>query len=115
MWPVTNPDLAAANRALDDAESSLRRLDAACCDPGRSPRMKLLADTLAEARGGLEAAAGEPSSAATAFRQLEAVGSQVGALQVGCCAPDRLPLYAGMLQDLTEAQLSLNRALGTGH
>ena len=77
--------------------------------------MKLLADTLAEARGGLEAAAGDPSSAATAFRQLEAVGSQVGALQVGCCAPDRLPLYAGMLQDLTEAQLSLNRALGTGH
>ena len=105
----------AVNRALDDAEDALRTLDAACCDPGRSPRMKRLADTLIQARGGLEHAVSDPSTAEAAITQLEEAGSQIGSLQVGCCAPNRLPLYARMLEDLTTAQLSLNRALGTGH
>ena len=35
----------------------------------------------------------------------------VGALQVGCCAPNRLPLYTRMLDELAKAPL----ALADGH
>jgi len=31
----------------------------------------------------------------------------VGALQVGCCAPNRLPLYTRMLDELAKAPLAL--------
>ena len=37
---------------------------------------------------------------------LEDAGSQVGSLQVGCCAPGRLPLYADVLEALTRARLA---------
>ena len=36
---------------------------------------------------------------------LEEAGGHVGRLQVGCCAPGRFPLYAGVLERLTAAQL----------
>ncbi len=46
---------------------------------------------------------------------LEDAGAQVGRLQVGCCAPNRIPLYARVLEGLTTAQLAVNQALGEGH
>lgn len=36
--------------------------------------------------------------------ELEAAGAAIGALQIGCCAPNRLPRYAGMLRELTTVQ-----------
>ncbi|MDF1596022.1 MAG: hypothetical protein P1T08_07995 [Acidimicrobiia bacterium] len=101
--------------ALDNCEAALRKLDAACCEPGRSPRMKALAHTLTEARAGLHRTDDDPAAADVALVHLEDAGAQVGRLQVGCCTPDRLPLYAGLLEGLATAQLTLNRVRGQGH
>ena len=38
---------------------------------------------------------------------IEDAGATVGALQVGCCAPNRLPLYGRILDRLTAVQLEL--------
>lgn len=74
--------------------------------------MAALAETLGETRAGLDGLGDDPGAVLTL---LEDAGSQVGWLQVGCCAPGRLPLYARLLENLNSAQLALNRALGTGH
>lgn len=34
---------------------------------------------------------------------LEQIGAMVGALQISCCADDRLPLYAELLASLNQA------------
>lgn len=107
-------DLDAARTALDDFEVALTRLDAGCCDPGRSPRMRALAESLAASRRAL-AAVDDAASAEAMIGGLEDMGAQIGRLQVGCCTEKRLPLYARMLDDLTDAQLAVNRAVGTGH
>jgi hypothetical protein len=39
---------------------------------------------------------------------LEDVGGQLGKLQVGCCAPARMPLYADALKHLTTVQLNIS-------
>jgi hypothetical protein len=67
--------------------------------------MRALGSTLRSARGDL--AAIEPGNAeATAklIAQLEDAGGQIGSLQIDCCAPSRLPLYAEMLAKLNEVQ-----------
>ena len=101
--------------ALDDANEALRQLDSICCEPGRSPRMTALAQTLDVVRRNVGDAGSNPQAAEIALDGLEDAGAQIGRLQIGCCAPDRLPLYAKMLQRLTEAQLDINRSLGRGH
>jgi hypothetical protein len=110
-----SPDLAPAFSALDACETALRQLEAKCCDPGRGPRMTELAITISDARRGVERAAGDPAEAARALALLEDAGAQVGRLQVGCCAPGRLPLYATILVGLTTVQLTVNRALDRAH
>jgi hypothetical protein len=105
-------DLVPALAALDDCGAALRDLDAGCCEPGRSPRMQSLADTLDEARAGLQHSPADPD---TTLALLEDAGGQIGRLQVGCCAPNRLPLYERMLAGLTTAQIAVNRARGGGH
>lgn len=75
--------------------------------------MKALGETLTRARTQLATA--EHDDGAGAMAQLEDAGAQVGRLQVGCCAPSRLPFYAQILEGLTRAQLALNTALGRSH
>jgi len=111
---MTIDGLETAWHALDDFEKALARLDAGCCDPGRSPRMRELADSLAVSRQALAEIA-EPASAGALIAGLEDMGAQIGRLQVGCCTEKRLPLYARMLEDLTDAQLAVSRAVGMGH
>lgn len=77
--------------------------------------MAELAETVAGARVGLSTFAAEPEAADAVLEQLEDAGGQVGRLQVGCCAPARLPLYNRLLEGLTKAQLAVNDALGRGH
>ncbi|MEA2001311.1 MAG: hypothetical protein U9N84_05420 [Actinomycetota bacterium] len=77
--------------------------------------MKTLGETLAHARNGLGQAGVDSTLADAVLASLEDAGAQVGSLQVGCCAPDRLPLYVTFLEGLTTAQLSVNRELGRGH
>ncbi len=107
-------DLARAATALAECERLVARLDAGCCDPGRSPQMQRLGSTLDEARAALGVVTDEPS-AQELFTRLEDMGGQLGRLQVSCCTPKRMPLYADLLVHLTDAQLAVNRALGTGH
>ncbi len=101
--------------ALDDCDVALAKLDKMCCDPGRSPRMQHLGTTLAAARSAVEEISGGLRDSAGALEHLEDAGGQLGSLQVGCCAPSRMPLYARMLEDLTTIQLAINQAQGTGH
>ncbi len=76
---------------------------------------------MAEIRGTLEAADtiglddADAARVTSILELLEVGGAQVGALQIGCCAPGRLPLYERMLERLTRIQLDLNRSLGRGH
>lgn len=46
---------------------------------------------------------------------LESAGGQIGTLQVTCCAPSRLPLYARMLDDLTKVQRTVTSRLELEH
>lgn len=77
--------------------------------------MRTLGGTLALASDALGTIGRHPDAAAQTLAYLEDAGQQVGRLQVGCCAPTRLPLYARILEGLTAAQLAVNRAAGTGH
>jgi len=73
-----------------------------------------LARTLGQARSALGSVTDEPS-AQVLFSRLEDMGEQLGRLQVMCCTPKRMPLYADLLVHVTDAQLAVSRALGTGH
>ena len=77
--------------------------------------MKRLASTLSDARQSVAEVSTDDQRAAAAIKALEDAGAQVGRLQVGCCAPDRLPLYVELLQGLTVAQLEVNGSFGLGH
>ena len=47
-----------------------------------------------------------------ALSRVEEVGGMIGRLQVGCCAPPRMPLYAEALSHLNTIQLEVDRELG---
>lgn len=94
--------------ALDVCTRALGELDVMCCEPGRSPRMAELGATLDAARVELRTvAAATGNGAAVAIGTLEDAGAQIGRLQVGCCAPSRLPLYNEILENLMKAQRAL--------
>lgn len=112
--PITE-SLAGALAALDGCAATLEELEARCCEPGRSPRMRALGETLSAARTNIQGIVADSASAEVALVELEDAGAQVGRLQVGCCAPDRLPLYADLLEGLTRAQLGVSAQLGRGH
>ncbi len=98
--------------ALDACNGALGVLDANCCEPGRSPRMAELGEALTEARVKLRAVTIHPETAGpAAIAALEEAGAQVGRLQVTCCAPDRLHLYAEILENLTKAQTTVGLVL----
>ncbi|GMQ94749.1 MAG: hypothetical protein BMS9Abin12_2255 [Acidimicrobiia bacterium] len=79
--------------------------------------MKALGDTIASARSGLDAVGeGDHHDAVDAtIAHLEDAGAQIGWLQVGCCAPNRLPLYHTLLESLTTTQRSVKDAADAGH
>ena len=102
-----------AYAALDECEAALEELETRCCMPDRSPRMKSLGDTIAGARSSIErVGAGDYDDAMErTFEELKDAGSQIGWLQVGCCAPDRLPLYHTLLEGLTTTRKSVGQAV----
>lgn len=112
---MTKPELMEpAFEALDACHGALGVLDAKCCAPGRSPSMAELAATLTEARVKLRAATIAPDTGGpAALAVLEDAGAQVGRLQVGCCAPDRMPLYAEILENLTKARATLRTVVSS--
>ena len=111
---MTDP-LAAVRSALDDCVTAIEKLDALCCEPGRSPRMAALATAIVDAQAGTAKLDGTVGAAEATIGLLEEAGGQTGALQVGCCAPNRLPLYERVLTNLTTAQQRINDTVGRGH
>jgi len=91
--------------ALDAAHAALEELDRRCCDLGRSPRLDALAAKLTEIRRIAFDPGGVEPEVVSAL--LQETGAMVGALQVGCCAPNRLPLYATLLEQLNVVQRHL--------
>lgn len=77
--------------------------------------MKALAEALGDIRAALGQVGSSPGSEKQALALMEEAGAQVGSLQVGCCTPKRLPLYARILANLTTAQIAVAKALGRGH
>ncbi len=112
---ATPTELTTARIALTDAATALEALQARCCDPGRSPQMEAIEEALGDVRRNLESAMRREEPADRLLTRLEEVGAQIGSLQIGCCAPNRLPLYAEMLEKLTHIQLAVNRSLDRGH
>ena len=118
LLAMTEPnELEIANQALDDCEAALADLEARCCRPERSPRMEALGETIAAVRRGLDGVAGgdHHDAVTDTITHIEDAGSQIGWLQVGCCAPNRLPLYHTLLEGLTTTQRSVKKAAGAGH
>lgn len=97
--------------ALDDALAALHELEARCCEPGRSPRMAALRAELDAVRVLLPEAQTKAAAGDAALAAAEQAGAMVGALQVGCCDPGRLPLYTRILERLTSIQIDINRSL----
>jgi len=107
--------LAVAFAALDSCESALVKLEKLCCEPLRSPSMRALARTLSDARAGLGRVAVKEEAVGSTLSHLEEAGAQIGRLQVGCCAPSRLPLYTTFLEGLTTAQIVISQSRGLDH
>ena len=113
--PAETATFDAAHAALDRCDAAIATLDAECCEPGRSPRMRRLAETVTEARRLIADIGDDGDRAAGAIAALEDAGAQVGFLQVGCCAPSRIPLYAEVLEGLMAAQRRITGALRLDH
>jgi len=114
LTAVTRPiSLEDAYATLDECEAALEELAARCCTSDRSPRMKALGDTIASARSNIErVGAGDYDEALSqTFEELKDAGSQIGWLQVGCCAPDRLPLYHTLLEGLATTRKAVGQAV----
>lgn len=77
--------------------------------------MEAIAGSLASVRSSVAALDGSEVLVAQLIQQLEHTGSQIGTLQVGCCAPARMPLYSKLLTSLTEIQRHAKAQIGQGH
>ncbi|MFQ5522864.1 MAG: hypothetical protein ACE5F5_04725 [Acidimicrobiia bacterium] len=103
--------LTPAFTALADAEKSMHELHEGCCSSKRAPCIADLGDTLEETRASLERLPSDLSVGDVIITTIEDVGGQLGRLQVGCCTPKRMPLYAQLLDDLTKVQLTVKKTL----
>ncbi|HEX5631307.1 MAG TPA: hypothetical protein VFY15_06590 [Acidimicrobiia bacterium] len=90
------PTTASADSEIVAALAVVERLHATCCEPGRSPRMERLTETLTALQHSL--AEGGPVD--DTMSTLADAGAQVGWLQVACCAEKRMPLYEEVQQHL---------------
>ncbi|HSJ28295.1 MAG TPA: hypothetical protein VLB67_08785 [Acidimicrobiia bacterium] len=106
---------AQAFSSLDIADEAVRELHENCCQPLKSPRMEVLTSTLASARAQLADAAHDAEVAGEVVAILQDAGAQLGHLQVDCCAPARMKLYATTLENLSKIQRLLKRTFELEH
>lgn len=112
---MTDEEFASAFASLDEADEAVQKLHEKCCQPLRSPRMEALSETLGAARerlGGLDSGAAAPTDVIDA---IERAGSQLGELQVTCCAPARSALYSSTLEHLADVQRLLKSSFSLEH
>jgi S-methylmethionine-dependent homocysteine/selenocysteine methylase len=77
--------------------------------------METLAETLTSAREGIPKMDGDEDAADAVIGILEDAGSQLGYLQVNCCAPGRMKFYVTTLENLNRAQAAINKSVARGH
>ena len=111
---MTSTSIETARAALADSSKTVERLHKMCCEPDRSPRLRAIQDSLAGIESRLTDNADRPALDGV-LGQLADLGAAIGRLQVDCCAPKRMPLYARALSGLTAVQLNINDALDRGH
>jgi hypothetical protein len=107
--------LAPAFSALDDCDATIEELARLCCVPGRGKSLESLGRRLQRLRAALADVGDDPAAADTVLDRLEDIGADIGRLQIGCCAENRMPLYSDLLQGLTAVQLTMNESVGRGH
>lgn len=100
---------------LDSADEAVRELHENCCQPLKSPRMETLTSTLTAVRAQLAHAAHDAEVAGEVVAILQDAGAQLGHLQVDCCAPARMKLYATTLENLSKIQRLLKRTFKLEH
>ena len=106
---------AQAFASLDIAEEAVKELHENCCQPLKSPRMETLTSTLTAVRAQLTDAAHDAEVAGEVVAILQDAGAQLGHLQVDCCAPARMKLYATTLENLSKIQRLLKRTFDLEH
>jgi len=104
-----------ARAALTECEAIVDRLHKMCCAPRRSPSIIAIKESIASARHDLEGHAPDADAVDSSIATVTDIGSEIGRLQIGCCAPARMPLYADALTHLMTVQRSLKRSIGRGH
>ena len=104
-----------AFESLEIADEAVRELHENCCQPLKSPRMETLTSTLAAARTQLADASHDADVAKEVVAILQDAGAQLGYLQVDCCAPARMKLYATALENLSQIQRLLKRTFKLEH
>ncbi len=102
-----------ATAELSECERLVQRLHKMCCDPKRSPRLMAVEESMSAVRSQLSD--GSQAALLRAMDDLDAIGSQIGSLQVACCAPPRMPLYAETLRRLNLIRNDVASQLGLGH
>ena len=112
---TTTDRFSSAFEALDQAGEAVRELHEGCCQPLRSPRMERLAATIESARGRLGEIGEDPEIASEVVEILHDAGGQLGYLQVACCAPARMKLYATKLENLSKTQRLIKRTFDLEH
>lgn len=112
---MTDDEFTSARASLDEADEAVQQLHEKCCQPLRSPRMEALAATLGAARTRLDELDASTATAAEVIDVIEDAGSQIGRLQVTCCAPARNVLYSSTLQNLADVQRLLKRSFSLEH
>lgn len=113
--PMTDQDFASAFASLDEADEAVQQLHEKCCQPLRSPRMEALSETLGAARRRLDDLDTGAATATDVIDAIESAGSQIGELQVTCCAPARNVLYSSTLENLADVQRLLKRSFSLEH
>jgi hypothetical protein len=113
---MTDDPISLALSALDDAGEALVKLEKTCCrQETRSPRMVALMTSFAAIEGRLGEASGDEEAAAAVLVAVDDAGAEIGRLQVTCCAPVRMALYARLLEDLNNVQRAVKKSHGHGH
>jgi hypothetical protein len=107
-------DLQLARASLDECERLVDKLHKLCCEPDRSPRIEAILLDIEAARARIDAF-GSQGSPREIIEILEGIGASVGHLQVACCTPARMPLYAETLSGLAATQIHISRSAGLGH
>lgn len=74
--------------------------------------MKALETTLASVRERLSDVEADPETADAIIASLRKAGAEIGELQIECCAPSRMPLYADLLAGLSRTQRMVTAANG---